>query len=59
MSNPEPININELKRLLVEIVEDVLADVELIGMTFSESREQKIARISRSIDRAILNGDDS
>lgn len=59
MTEPELININELKRLLVEVVSDILKDVELIGMTFSEPREKKIARLTRQIENAILNGDDS
>lgn len=58
-SQPEPININELKRLLVEVVADILKDVELVGMTFSEPRDKKIARLTRQIENAILNGDDS
>lgn len=59
MTEPELININELKRLLVEVVSDILKDVELIGMTFSEPREKKIERLTRQIENAILNGDDS
>jgi hypothetical protein len=59
MTNPEMININELKRLLVEVVTDILDSVELVGMTFSESRKDKIARLTRQIENAILDGDDS
>ncbi|UGL63026.1 hypothetical protein SEA_PINKIEPIE_25 [Streptomyces phage PinkiePie] len=59
MTNPELININELKRLLVEVVDDILDHVELVGMTFSPSREDLKARITRNIERAVLNGDDS
>ncbi len=59
MTNPELININELKRLLIETVDDILDHVELVGMTFSPSRKDLKARITRNIERAILNGDDS
>jgi hypothetical protein len=59
MTNPEMININELKRLLVEVLTDILDSVELVGMTFSESRKDKIARLTRQIENAILDGDDS
>lgn len=59
MTMPEQININELKRLLIEIVDDILDNVELVGMTFSPSRERLKERINRQIENAILDGDDS
>lgn len=56
-SQPEPININELKRLLVEVVADIM-NREARVMSYEESMKDKI-RIFRQIENAILNGDDS
>lgn len=53
----EQIDIDMLKLLLSEVVYDILKDVELIGMTFSEPREEKIQRIQRYIEKANLNGE--
>lgn len=53
----EQINTDMLKLLLSEVVYDILKDVELIGMTFSESREDKIARIQCYIEKSDLNGE--
>lgn len=53
----EQIDTDMLKLLLSEVVYDILKDVELIGMTFSESRQDKIARIQRYIEKANLNGE--
>lgn len=57
MTNPEKININELKRLLVEIVSDIL-DTRDLAMSPEEQTKQK-RRICRQIENAILDGDDS
>lgn len=57
MTNPEKVNINELKRLLVEVVSDIL-DTRDLAMTPEEKTKQK-RRICRQIENAILNGDDS
>ncbi len=57
MTEPELININELKRLLVEVLTDIL-DTRDLGMSPAEKIQQK-RRIVRQIETAILNGDDS
>lgn len=57
MTMPEPININELKRLLVEMFSEFI-DVQDHAMSWAEKQEYKRA-IARRIERAILNGDDS
>lgn len=57
MTNPEMININELKRLLVEVVSDIL-DTRDQAMSPEEKARQK-RRLMRHIEGAILNGDDS
>ncbi|QNN98277.1 hypothetical protein SEA_LILMARTIN_26 [Streptomyces phage LilMartin] len=57
MTNPELININELKRLLVEVVTDIL-DTRDKAMSPDEKARQK-KRLARQIENAILNGDDS
>ncbi|QNO12451.1 hypothetical protein SEA_MULCHMANSION_26 [Streptomyces phage MulchMansion] len=57
MTNPELININELKRLLVEVVTDIL-DTRDKAMSPDEKARQK-KRLTRQIENAILNGDDS
>lgn len=57
MTNPEEININELKRLLVEVVSDIL-DTRDAAMSPDEKARQK-RRLVRLIEGAILNGDDS
>lgn len=56
-SRPEPININELKRLLVEVVSDIL-DTRDKAMSYDEWARNK-KRLVRQIESAILNGDDS
>lgn len=57
MTNPELINLNELKRLLVEVVSDIL-DTRDTAMSPEEKARQK-RRLTRQIEGAILNGDDS
>ena len=57
MTNPELINLNELKRLLVEVVSDIL-DTRDTAMSPEEKARQK-RRVTRQIEGAILNGDDS
>jgi hypothetical protein len=54
---PEPININELKRLLVEMFCEIIDNQDRV-MSWSDKQEYKRA-ISRRIERAILDGDDS
>lgn len=56
-SQPEPININELKRLLVEVVADMLENKDR-AMSYDETVRHK-RRLIRQIENAILNGDDS
>lgn len=56
MTKPEAININHLKRLLVQMIDDIKDMVE--AETFHEEREIR-ARLVRNIENAILNGDDS
>lgn len=58
MSNftqPEPINHNELKRLLQECFEEVIAATAGNGYMGRFA----LARITSKIDNAILDGDDS
>lgn len=57
MTMPEQININELKRLLVEIFDDVI-DNQDKALSWNEKQFFKRA-ITRRIENAILNGDDS
>lgn len=57
MTDPEQININELKRLLVEVITDIL-DTRNLGMSPNEQFQQK-RRLIKKIESAILNGDDS
>lgn len=57
MTMPEPININELKRLLVEMFSEII-DAQDRAMSWADKQEYKRA-ISRRIENAILDGDDS
>lgn len=57
MSNPEQININELKRLLVETVYDLVDYTETVR-SYDQSKDF-IRRVVRNIENAVLNGDDS
>lgn len=57
MTMPEQININELKRLLVEMFSEII-DNQDRAMSWSDKQEYKRV-ISRRIERAILDGDDS
>ncbi len=57
MTQPEQININELKRLLVETVYDLVDYTETVR-SHDESK-QFIRRVVRNIENANLNGDDS
>lgn len=57
MTMPEQININELKRLLVEMFSEIIDNQDRV-MSWSDKQEYKRA-ISRRIERAILDGDDS
>ena len=59
MTNPEEININELKRLLIEVFTKVLDSVDVIGYPWSMNKDELKQSITRQIDQAILNGDDS
>ena len=56
-TEPEPVNINELKRLLVEVISDML-DTRDRAMSPDEKARQR-NRLTRQIENAILNGDDS
>jgi len=57
MSNPEQININELKRLLVETVYDLVDYTETVR-SYDQNKDF-IRRVVRNIENAVLNGDDS
>ncbi|QJD50774.1 hypothetical protein KNV00_gp024 [Streptomyces phage Bmoc] len=59
MTNPEPININELKRLLIEVLGKVLDSVDVIGYPWSMSKDELKKSVTRQIENAILDGDDS
>jgi hypothetical protein len=57
MTEPELININELKRLIIEVSDVILGtDPTLYG---NEALQAKRKRIINLVERAILNGDDS
>lgn len=56
-SRPEAININELKRLLIEVTTEIL-DTRDMAMSFDEKKKQRM-RVVRQITQATLNGDDS
>jgi hypothetical protein len=57
MTQPEQININELKRLLVETVYDLVDYTE--NSRSAEQADRFIRRVVRNIENANLNGDDS
>lgn len=57
MTQPEQININELKRLLVETFDDIIDYVETVRSP--DEKKVFLRRVRRNIERAILNGDDS
>lgn len=58
MTEPEPINHNELKRLLQECFEDVINELGGPVPPFLGASNLK-RRIKNKIDNAILDGDDS
>lgn len=57
-SQPEKININELKRLLVEVIGDII-DHNTFYVKWSPEHEKLKRRLTRQIEQAILTGDDS
>jgi hypothetical protein len=64
-TQPEPINHNELRRLLMECFDVVIDEMELYGSSMfgsfgAATRKEKIKdRISHTIHDIVLNGDDS
>lgn len=57
MIESEKININELKRLIIEVADVILGtDPTLYG---NEALQSKRKRIINLVERAVLNGDDS
>jgi hypothetical protein len=68
-TQPEPINHNELKRLLMEITEDLMHWMQMLvtfdhhdpaaSSIFVKHSEDKIRSMKHRIDNAILDGDDS
>ncbi len=59
MTEPEPINHNELKRLLVEVLNDVVSTLYLPGQHSALAVERLVQRNTHKIETAILDGDDS
>jgi hypothetical protein len=56
-TEPGLININELKRLLVETIDAVIDYVDTVKSP--DERKKAVKRIMNNIERAILDGDDS
>lgn len=63
-TQPEPINHNELRRMLIECFDAIIDNVDLKGASMfpdigGGQRERLRRSVHRTIESIVLNGDDS